>query len=377
MKQKMLISAALLCLLYYFAGSAFIPVPQPDTEKKKFSYSKFAENLKKRLDDTTTGYGISIYGKGVLVEHFTHGDKRTHRDGGDIAFENSSRLFIASMSKTLTAIATIQLLKADGLTPNTLIKDYLPPDWELGQNIDKITFRDLLTHMSGIRANGPQDCNGELYKQLRCKISKGVKLDSMAVQSYQNMNFALLRIIIPKLEGFNHLPGEANDTSTANKYVRYVHKNVFDKCGLNGRALTHPDLSENVWYYALLYPGLAGQRFPGDWTPFLGAYGWFVSVDDYATVINKLFHSDKLLDKAWRDTMTTDGLGCYTYGGDHGGYYWHNGGWSDSETVGDGNLNTCWMYYPENDVMCVAMVNSDIPAWFPDILAHEYDKAWK
>ncbi len=378
MKLKLLVSAAILFVFLSCSGSKqqlHVKTPVQEDTTSGFSIDRFAANIKNELDGKTMGYGFAIYQNGSKVLEFTHGLKRAVKDGGKLDFDNTSRLHIASMSKTLTAIATIQLLEKDGLTPDTKIKDYLPPDWDLGQNVGKITFRDLMTHMSGIRANGPEDCNGESYKQLKCKIKTGVRLDSMAVQSYQNMNFALLRIIIPKLEGYEHLNGEANDTSTAYKYIRYVHSHIFDKCGLSGKGLTHPDLAENVFYYEWPYKSVTGQRFY-DYALNTGAYGWYVSVDDYAKIINTLFNSNELLSNEWRDTMTTDGLGCYTYKGKNGGYFWHNGGWSWSDNAGSGNLNTCWMYFP-NNVIAVAMVNSDIPGWFPDILAHAYDKAWK
>lgn len=378
MKLRIPVFAAILYILSSCSSSNYdlreLPPINEDTVSG-FSVDRFAAQLRNELNGKTMGYGFAIYHDGSKVLEFTHGLKRTIKDGGKLDFDNTSRLHIASMSKTLTAIATIELLKKDGLTPDTKIRDYLPTDWELGPNVGKITFRDLLTHMSGIRANGPSDCNGESYKQLECKIKTGVRLDSMAVQSYQNMNFALLRILIPKLEGFDHLSGEANDTSTAYKYIRYVHNHIFDKCGLNGRGITHPDLAENVWYYQWPYKNVTGQRFY-DYALNAGAYGWYVSVDDYAKIINNLFNSNELLDGAWRDTMTTRGLGCYTYEGKHGGYFWHNGGWSWIDIAGAGNVNTCWMYYP-NNVICVSMVNSDIPGWFPDILAQAYDKAWK
>ncbi len=378
MKLKLLVFTAALFIFSSFTNFNKVIQEQPLIQEDViagFSSDKFAAQLKNELNGKTMGYGFAIYQDGSKVMEYSNGLKRVVKDGGELDFDNTSRLHIASMSKTLTAIATTQLLKKDGIEPDTKIKDYLPPDWEIGPNVEKITFRDLMTHRSGIRDDGPADCNGETYKQLECKIKTGVQVDSMAVHRYQNMNFALLRILIPKLEGYDHLSGEANDTSTAYKYIRYVNDNIFNKCGFSGRGLTHPDLTENVWYYHWPYENVAGQRFY-DYALSMGAYGWYVSVDDYAKIINTLFNSNELLDGAWRDTMTTDGLGCYTYRGKHGGYFWHNGGWTWSDKSGSGQLHTCWMYYP-NNVICVSMVNSDIPGWFPDILAHAYDKAWK
>ncbi len=319
------------------------------------------------------GYGFVIYQDNKKVYTSVHGLKRTAKDGGELNFDNTSRMHIASMSKTLTAIATLQLLKRDGLTTDDKIKDYLPPDWHLGPNIAQITFKDLLTHRSGIRANNP-GCDGETYENLRCKIREGVNADTMKVASYQNMNFALMRIIIPKLEGYDHLE-QGNDTSTARKYIHYVRQNIFNPSGLSDKGFCFPNKNDKVFYYNWPYKGGHGNPFY-NYSETCGAYGWYVSVDDYGKIINTLFNTENLLTTEWRDTMTTNSLGCYTYRGKQGGYFWHNGGWSWNDNTGSGSMNSCWMYYP-GDIIAVAIVNSDIPGWFPDLLAHAYDRAWK
>src|SRR5271170_1579394 len=56
---------------------------------------------------------------------------------------------IASVSKTMTAIAILQLLAKDGLTIDARISPYIYPDWRQGLNIDQLTFKELLTHTSG------------------------------------------------------------------------------------------------------------------------------------------------------------------------------------------------------------------------------------
>ena len=378
MKNKIFI-IIVICSTAFGVFTAFKSPKETNIKKydsQTFSLQNFSDNLQTALNGKTMGYGFVIYGganeKPDIV--YTHGLKRTKKDGGNLPFDYTSRMHIASMSKTLTAIASIQLLMENNLPVNTLIKDYLPANWERGRNIDKLTFKDLLTHMSGIRANGQEKCSGESYEQLECKIKQGVNPDSMYVYSYQNMNFALLRILIPKLEGFEHLE-KNNDTSTAFKYIRYVKRNVINRSDPVNEPICYPEKSENVYYYNWPYGKGHGQRFY-NYAQVCGAYGWYISVLDYGKIIHKLFYSDDILKSAWRDTMTSGSLGCYTYGGKHGGYFWHNGGWDWTDNNGSGKMNSCWMYFPDG-VIAVAIVNSDIPGWWPDIMAHAYDKAWK
>ncbi len=56
-----------------------------------------------------------------------------------------------SATKTVTAIATMKLLRANYLTVESSIDAYLPPDWQRGPGLDtkSVKFRHLLTHTSG------------------------------------------------------------------------------------------------------------------------------------------------------------------------------------------------------------------------------------
>lgn len=324
------------------------------------------------------GYTFVIDYKGHRERIFSDGLRRTDKDGGNLPYDLFAKFHIASMSKTLTAIATLQLLKQNNLTTYTKIKDYLPSDWTLGPNIDKIYFRDLLRHESGIRVTSDTAKNGDEYRRLKKKIQEGVLADSFGVNQYQNMNFSLLRVIIPKLAGFSDL-AQGNDTSTANKYVRYVRKNVLDPCTMIGVIGCTPDT--NLHYYVWPYDNTHGQTF-GDYSQVCGAFGWYLSVTDYGNIISKLFNSEMLLTKAWRDTMTANNLGCYPDNVKKGTSYNHNGGWGIWLWCGNadsckGSANSGWIHFP-NGIDAVCMVNSDIPGnWFPGVFLDAYAKAWK
>jgi len=347
----------------------------PDSAKI-FELSRFEENIRKTLDGKTMGYGFVLYDgvRDYPAFNVARGWKRVAADGGNLKFDLTSRIHIASMSKTLSAIATLQLLKKDNLTTYDKLVDFLPRWWKTGPNADQITLRDIMQHMSGIRNEGEKNCDGESFRELRCVTERGVNPDSMGVYSYQNMNFAMLRVAIPKLEGYDH--AEKNDDSlTAFRYIDYVNNNIIRTAGAEEVGFCRPTPDDYQYYYKWPYePKSKGQRFY-DYSLKTGAYGSYISVEDYGKIIYKLFNSEEILDSAWRDTLVTNHLGCYTYKGKHGGYIWHNGEWTWTDKSGSGQMNSCWMYFP-NGVIAVAMVNSNIPEWFPDILAHAYDNAW-
>jgi CubicO group peptidase (beta-lactamase class C family) len=378
--------AALLIL--YFAGDLCKDDGTVDCANDSCFYlDTFAANIRSALKDSCMGFSYVINYKGGRKRWGADGLMRTARDGGNKPYDLYAKNQIASMSKTLTALATLQLLKKNGLTTYTKIQNYLPTAWApFGPNIDKITFRDLLRHESGIRNTTRAGCNGEWYDNCSCKVKEGVIADSMGVQQYNNMNYSLLRIIIPRLVGFLPVPFR-NDTSTANQYIRYVRKNVLDTCGMGSVIGCSEDTS--LHYYVTPYFNSRGYRM-GDNTLVAGARGWYMSAPDYANVITILFNSEAVLNKAWLDTMKINLLGCFGYGGRKGNYLWHNG-FTGGEVVnspGDtsrGLVNTCWMYF-SNGIDVVCMVNSNLPRknptdlytrWFPEILATAYDNAWK
>ena len=63
----------------------------------------------------------------------------------------NTRSFIASVTKTVTAVATLQLLEANDLTVTAKIAPWLPSDWVKGPGIAQLTFRDLMQHKTGFK----------------------------------------------------------------------------------------------------------------------------------------------------------------------------------------------------------------------------------
>src|SRR5262249_32302969 len=108
---------------------------------------------------------------------------------------SDTRMHVASVSKFLTAVGMVRTLHKKGISPDARIVDHLPAYWKKGKNIDRITFRHLLTHTSGFSTGG----SASHYTFMKGKVAEGVA--RVGDYDYENMNFGLCRILIPIING--------------------------------------------------------------------------------------------------------------------------------------------------------------------------------
>jgi CubicO group peptidase (beta-lactamase class C family) len=137
-------------------------------------------------------------------------------------------MHIASCSKLITGIAMTKLLNEQSLSYDTPIIKYLPKYWTNGLNVNKITFRNLMTHTSGFNTGGSSsDC-----QTMKSIVAAGVNDhgvhktgDDLSYYRYQNMNFGLCRILIAIING--NIAPDANltdqtwDFVTIEAYVKF------------------------------------------------------------------------------------------------------------------------------------------------------------
>jgi len=160
---------------------------------------------------------------------------------------------------------------------------------------------------------------------------------------YSNYNFAILRILLPKVAGLAEDSNEGTRPKTlADQYVKLVQQNVFDLVGQNGVACKPPSQNPGaaLYAYAYNYPGTDTGYDWGDVSLSCGAAGWYLSVEDIAKVLLSLSAKDgKILAKtATKDlfeTMRTRALGWDVH---NGAELEKNGGWGAGC---DSNGNHC------------------------------------
>ncbi|PIZ04354.1 MAG: hypothetical protein COY58_04595 [Gammaproteobacteria bacterium CG_4_10_14_0_8_um_filter_38_16] len=126
---------------------------------------------------------------------------------------------IASISKTFTAIAIMQLSEHGKLNLDDKIKKYLP--WfkigKKGLNSSNITIRQLLSHSAGLSRDGnsPHWATNKFPNEaeLQEQSSKSLTYENLTRFKYSNYGFALLGLIIKEVSGLD--------------YDEYVTKSLF------------------------------------------------------------------------------------------------------------------------------------------------------
>jgi CubicO group peptidase (beta-lactamase class C family) len=219
------------------------------------------------LDDHTIGYSYAIVDDlGLVNAEGGVGWARGPLDGS-VPMTANQRVQLASMSKTITAVALMRVVELYGINIEApfypLVASRLPNP---APGVAAVTVRQLLTHRSGMAGN----CS-PLWPSMQQLISSPM-IAPAGTPSYQNSNYCLLRAIIESVTGQN--------------YVDFVKKEVFARISLTGPSCT-PEPVNATLYYPDQAAGVAGGAF-GDQSGDCSASGWYMSASQYAKFINGL-----------------------------------------------------------------------------------------
>lgn len=258
--------------------------------------------LRSGLDATGVGYCYMLKRKGKLVHFASSGWAQLPADG-DVPWLFHIPMNIASVSKFVTAIALIRLLRDLAIPVTRSIGAYLPQYWSLGAGVGSITFEDLLRHEAGLGGGlsspGPAD-----FATAKAQVA----LDSSGTGSYNymNCNFTLLRILFATLTGA--VPAQFQwpsflgitsdnfwDFASISAYSNYVNDGVFWSSITDSRGLTFPGNGAKAYATPAAAPGWSD----GDQSFSAGASGWFLSVGDLMWVLGELRRGGSIM-AAWR-----------------------------------------------------------------------------
>lgn len=328
----------------------------------------YADALENRLKGKSVGYAFVVsHENGRFTDSRAGGDARRAPDANPRKMTVDDKLNIASVSKTITAGALLKLLNLKNIGVDTKMSVYLPAFWAKGANVDTITFRELLTHRSGLR------CSKEVtFENLQECVAGGINLENKqkncqndaAGSCYNNSNYALFRMIIPALNGFvpKALDKKPLDEAYTEQYIDFVRKNVFAPIGLNG-INNYPIAKDPALAYQFPSPAGRGDDF-GDMTKTNASRGWNMSAKELSIFVRNLLFTEKILPAKVREQMKTEGLGLFggnliadvaEYG--HGGYY--PGKNSKGELWNNGELNSLILGF-SNGVSVAVLVNSQL-----------------
>ena len=355
------------------------PICQGKINGKCFSMKQFDQNLKSNLSKTTLGFSYAIYYENSLEKWGQNGQARRAQDGGEYNIHAiNTDMNVASCAKSISCIATLQLLDKHNISLDTPIIEFLPNWWKVGPNIRLITFRDLLTQRSGFRKAA------EDYVEIKDVIGNGIQAADHGEYQYQNLNFCILRILVPVLNGdFNFAKRVDNataDAATIKAFKAYIQTNIFDALQIDFSCNNEHD----VLYYSYGKPDDKGWN-PGDECHNSGGGTLSMSANDLAKVMSHTYFTNNLLSSKMRELMFegTDPLGCYTIEvtpTNWGTHFWHNGGFSDGI---DRGAAACWYIFPNKTVVAVStnsfggMTQTAEFMNINDLIEKSYDTAWK
>ena len=340
----------------------------PDTAT--FNLDLFEQNLIDYVNwgnDSPIGWAYAITQNGLLARADGFGNAVQEPDGTTVAMTENKEVNIASVTKFYTAIVVMQLIEELNLTIHSLIEPYFPPSWTLGPNMDNMTFAHLLRHESGLDTGNTDFDNTLSYAGIKQAVEDGVGVPPPDQADYDNINFAIFRILIPSLQ--NNLPNAPlanldSDQTTQAVYKSYMQKALFDKINMPNIDFTEEN-SNPTRYYNIndISNGVSGTLY-GDWDNKAGGGGYFMTVIEMAAVNAFFEHSNLIVSDEARAIIKENYLGLDSYfDGDsrelHGKYYGKNGSIANSgdSSVAQGVLTQIQMF-PASGVEVAVMINT-------------------
>lgn len=346
-----------------------------------FSMETLDRNLFSSLQDSSVGWAYSICKDGTPVFERSGGYKITPADCKDsvgIPFTIKSRLHIASLSKTITAVAIAKLVEMKKISWDAKVKSFLPSRWSVHPLFEQLTIRELLTMKSGL--DGPLDQLSSGFDSLEVLIKRGPNPAKMGVFHYQNTAYGLLRIIVAYASGFKeYASATANaalSVATANSYKKFVIKHVFAAAGVDSAECRILD-SDPAFNYPFPYHGEPGELSgAADLTEFAGGFGWYISTADAAKVLRALFHQERILSLSTLKELADAGYPFSIRKGKFGTYTGNGGDWGHPTDSGSWRgIHTFFYCFPDNVLVTVFTNSGDKSPSFKMMRA--YNNAFK
>jgi CubicO group peptidase (beta-lactamase class C family) len=324
------------------------------------------------LDDLTgkaVGFAYVISNNGISVKSGAQGWAKLAIDNPNnepVAMTVETRIQTASISRIISTIAILQLLETLQLSIDEQIAEWLPEHWELGANIQQLTFRQLLTHRSGFKQQltnmnaADQTRWGNDWDGLQFVLSNSVEPDAAYADS--NTNYALLRIIIPQLWKATDAPlsiGKINKWNHGMKYLSYLQQHIFIPMGIESVTCWEQANYPAAYAYQLGNPDKPGHTFDTNIFNCGGHAGLHLSALELSNLLDRIDHDDAMLSQKNRVLMGSAGLGwdhkINTRPNTHQGKLENSG----NDSTSDGReIHHCVMKYPHN-IVATVVINSD------------------
>jgi CubicO group peptidase (beta-lactamase class C family) len=310
------------------------------------------------LKDSVTGYILQLRQNGNLVYNLIWNWAQTPADLNQ-GWTEDTRMHVASVSKFLTAVGLVKVLESKKISYDAAIVDYLPTYWSKGSNINKITFRHLLTHRAGFATNS----SASDYIFMKSKVAGGVS--NVGSYDYENMNFGLCRILIPIINGnvskgaeFSPIPAmndQTWDAVTLYHYRNYMQTNVFTPAGVNNVGFEPIAGGKNALAYKFPHNNEKGWN-SGNLASVAGGAGWRLSTKELLNVMNHARRKNTIISASQAQYMLDNSFGIdQMINTPAGKLYNKNGAWGNNSRT-----EQCVAYFWPQEMELVVFVNSPI-----------------
>ncbi|HXG76929.1 MAG TPA: serine hydrolase domain-containing protein [Gaiellaceae bacterium] len=343
-------------------------------------FGRFAKRVEDKLAGNAVGWSYAIAQHGIVVVRKAGGQRLLAANGGPKPFTVRTKSQAASTSKTMSAALLLRVLGERGISVDARVAPYLPSCWRQGKGVSELTFRDLLAHRTRFD-DGRVDCS-DPYECLRKVIELGAVRRSPA---YQNVNYALLRPLVPLVDDPARVRAIFESRGCANENDA-INQAISSRFWARLKRMLDPHGVDFAFYvggsadYACVYDHRS-RRTKGvcprpDFHLRAGAGYVAISAWDFVEFLSALDRG-LIVPKATAEAMKTGFLGFdSTESGVAGAYVWKSGACPGSRTgIGCSALA---MIFP-GGVQAYAITNSGRNATgsLADLLERAFDAALK
>jgi len=282
------------------------------------------QGLRKALDPKSVGYCYMMKRKGKLVYLRSSGWAQLPNDGS-VGWGFHVPMNVASVSKFVTAVATVRLLRESNISLKRPIAGFLPQYWPTGPGVDLITFHDLVRHESGLGSllnfGGPPSSNPGPGDFATAKNQIYLGNLGTGTYDYKNINFTILRVLFatvtgtldPGFNGGTLSPAISNDTfwdfASAMAYCNYVNDNVFAAADIAPREFKADDIAAKAYGTPPMAPGWRAE----DDIAFAGERGWNLSIGELTRLLGEFRRGGSIMSPWWAERLLSNAYGLAQY----------------------------------------------------------------
>ena len=214
---------------------------------------------------------IIIDGSVIWENGFGYADKENK-----IPMTVNTVVNIASVTKTFTALALMQLNEKGVIDINKPLTDYLPrfKPKTRGENLSLLTVKSVITHSSGIQTDilNNSDLSTGKYTDVLGFINETYLLYPPGiVESYSNSGYNIL----------GHLIKEVSKQD----YPGYIHKNIFTLLGMSSSGFIMDSLKNRTKVYS------GGKSITEYWYRDIASGGIYSTIDDLSKYAKGLLNA--------------------------------------------------------------------------------------